>query len=179
MTNSNIVNFSEAANRQWQEDFKKRWIAKGDAGEFTNDIWAWEEMLKQDGWVVQFFERVLPEFTTFVDFDKKLLTANVPKAYHMKQIMASMLDTLFAGGAQGRWLYQWKEVQDDAHRNVRDGDEWKDDKDYYMTVWYSMELYIRELDVDVDALFTPPCEEVSMVQEAGISTEDQNCVIRP
>lgn len=152
---SNIVDFSKAANLQWQEEFKKRWKAKGDAGEFTNDIWAWQEMLEQDGWIVQFYDNVMPEFSAFVNFDKKLLTANIPKAYHMQKTMSAMLDVLFAGSATGRYLYEWKEVHDDAHRHVRDGDEWKDDKEYYMSVWYSMELFVREMKPDEDIPVAP------------------------
>lgn len=153
---SNIVDFSKAANLQWEADFKKRWKAKNEgAGEFTSDIWSWQEMLEHDGWIVQFYDNIMPEFSAFVNFDKKLLTANIPKAYHMQKTMSAMLDVLFAGGATGRHLYEWKEVHDDAHRHVRDGDEWKDDKEYYMSVWYSMELYVREMTPEEDIPVAP------------------------
>lgn len=147
---STVTQFPDAAERaqktrdEFNADFKKRWQARGDCGEFTNDIWAWQEMLEQMGWTIKFYEYGLIEFTMTVDFDEKILRANIPKAYHMQRTMASAIDSMFEGQT-GRWFYEWKEVHDDAHRHVRDGDEWKDDKEYYMTVWYSMELYVREI----------------------------------
>lgn len=149
---------------EFNADFKKRWKARGDCGEFTNDIWAWQEMLESMGWIVQFYDNLLPEFTAFVNFDKKLLTANIPKAYHMQRAMAQIIDRMFED-ATGRHLYEWKEVQDEAHRQVRDGEEWKDDAEYYMTVWYSMELFVREMAADED-LPTQAVEEPKMVLES-------------
>jgi hypothetical protein len=133
---------------EFNADFKKRWKARGDCGEFTNDIWAWQEMLEDMGWIVQFYDQIIPEFTAFVNFDKKLLTSNVPKAYHMQQMLAQIIDRMFEG-ATGRFLYEWKEVHDDAHRRVYDGDEYKD-SEYYMMVWYAMELFSREMADDED-----------------------------
>lgn len=146
---SNVAQFPTDEERaqktrdEFNADFKKRWTQRAEgAGEFSSDIWAWQEMLEQMGWAVKFYEYSLIEFTMTVDFDEKILRANIPKAYHMQKTMAPAIDSMFAGQT-GRWFYEWKEVHDDAHRHVRDGDEWKDDKDYYMTVWYSMELYVR------------------------------------
>jgi hypothetical protein len=168
----NVSNFPTAEERaqktrdEFNADFKKRWKARGDCGEFTNDIWAWQEMLEQTGWIVQFHDRVMPEFVAFANFDKKLLTAHIPKAQHMHRTMVQILDQMFAG-ATGRFLYEWKEVHDDAHRQIRDGDEWKDVPEYYMSVWYSMDLFVREMAPDEDIPKQPVAEKAPLQDYDG------------
>jgi murein L,D-transpeptidase YafK len=145
---------------EFNADFKKRWKAKGDCGEFTNDIWAWQEMLEQSGWEIQLYARHIAVFTTFVDFDAKLIVNNNPKAFHAQGALREIVDRIFAD-AKGRWLFYWEEVHDEAHRHVRDGDEYKDSP-YYMTVWYSMELRVREMAEGED-LPLPSAEEIAPV----------------
>jgi hypothetical protein len=140
---NNIVNFQDAAKQKWEEDFKQRWIAKG-AGDYTAGIWDWEALLKDEGWQVDIYNNKIVEFSTLVDFDNKILLNRNPKAYHAHHAMKAALDMKFNGGT-GRWLFYWQEVHDEAHRHIRDGDEYKD-SEYYMTEWYSMELYSRELN---------------------------------
>nr|DAF93741.1 MAG TPA: hypothetical protein [Myoviridae sp. ctshb19] len=141
---------AELTRAKFNEDFKKRWKARGDCGEFTNDIWAWEEMLKEQGWIVQLYDNIMQEFATFVNFDNKMLCNNNPKAYYTQKAMEAILDRLFADEpATGRWLFYWEEVHDEAHRHVRDGAEWEGSEDYG-TVWYSMELRVREILVGED-----------------------------
>lgn len=152
---------AQKTREEFNADFKKRWAQRAEGpGEFTNDIWAWQEMLEQMGWTVQFYSRVLPEFTTFVDFDKKLLTANVPKAYHMQRTMEHIIDLLFWSEATGRYMYEWKEVHDEAHRRVYDSDKYKD-SEYYMMVWYAMELFPREMAPDEESPTAPVSETAS------------------
>ena len=162
----NIVDFSEAANRAWREEFKKRWKDKGSAGLYTDDIWAWEDMLKDNGWIVQLYDTVMQESATFVNFDKKLLTNNNRKAFHTQKAMSAILDKLFAGNATGRWLFYWEEVNDEAHRHVRDGDEYKGSDDY-MTEWYSMELYSRQMGADEDIPLGPVSEKTELLLESA------------
>lgn len=129
--------------KAFNEDFKKRWQARGDCGEFTNDIWAWEEMLKEMGWEVNLMDRAMEEFNSYVDFDARVFSNHNVKAGHAHKAMDSMLAMMFAE-VKGRWLLYWEEVHDDAHKHVRDHEEWKD-SDLYMTVWYSRDLFVREL----------------------------------
>lgn len=150
---------AQKTREEFNADFKKRWQARGDCGEFTNDIWAWQEMLEQMGWTVQFYARGMIEFTMTMDFDQKILTANVPKAYHMQKTMTHAIDQLFAGET-GRWFYEWKEVHDEAHRRIYDGDEYKD-SEYYMMVWYAMELFVRKMATDEQFPMAPVPETAS------------------
>lgn len=152
---------AQRAKAEFNADFKKRWKARGDCGEFTNDIWAWSEMLEQMGWMVELYDNQIPEFSTYVNFDKKLLTNRNVKAFHAQKALAQIIDDMFAGKT-GRWFYYWEEVQDDAHRHVRDGDEYKD-SEHYMTVWYSMELRVRELADDEEIPLAPKGVETEPV----------------
>lgn len=196
---NNVAQFPSADERaqkvkdDFNADFKKRWQARGDCGQFTNDIWAWQEMLEQSGWIVQLYDNIMQESATFVNFDKKLLTNNNVKAFHTQKAMSDIIDCIFAGHT-GRWLFYWEEVHDEAHRHVRDGGEYKDSEDY-MTVWYSMELYARELadgeDIPLKPVeaYTPlvldanddrePLEPISkeMLIAAGIPVEEMDCVV--
>lgn len=157
---NNVVSFPDAQTRaekvreDFNADFKKRWLARGDCGEFTNDIWAWQSMLEESGWIVQLYDNIMQESATFVNFDKKLITNRNVKAFHTQKALAQIIDCIFAGHT-GRWLFYWEEVHDEAHRNVRDGDECKEDPEYYMSVWYSMELYARELGETEDIPLKP------------------------
>jgi hypothetical protein len=139
-----IINLEDVAKAKWEEDFKKRWRSSGN---YTGNIWDWEEWLKSEGWDVTLYDKVLPEFHTYVDFDNKVLRNNNVKAYHAHYALKAIVERIFAG-TTGRVLFYWEEVHDEAHRHVRDGDEWKDDPDYYMSVWYSREMYFRELNAD-------------------------------
>jgi hypothetical protein len=170
---TNVAQFPDAQTRQqkvredFNADFKKRWLAKGDCGEFTNDIWAWQEMLEQSGWVVQLYDNSMQESATFVNFDKKLITNRNVKAYHAQKALSLIIDHMFEGKT-GRWLYYWEEVHDEAHRHVRDGDEWKDDPEYYMSVWYSMELYVREVQDGEDIPLAPVVEYTEPMIGEGV-----------
>ena len=156
---TNIIDFNAAVKSKWEEDFKKRWTATG-AGDYTSDIWTWEKLLIQEGWNIDLYNGKITEFSTLADFDNKILLNNIPKAYHAYHGMKAALDMKFSG-ASGRHLFYWQEVHDEAHRHIRDGDEYKD-SEYYMTEWYSMELYARELKED---------EEFPEIEEPTIAPE--------
>ena len=133
---------AERRRRKANEELKKQMLGRGNSvGQFTQDIWAWEEMLQAAGWSVDLYDRDIAEFSTFVDYDAKVLRNNNPKAFHTQHAMDQILIYAF-DGATGKYLFYWEEVHDEAHRNVRDGDEWKG-TELYMSVWYSMELRVK------------------------------------
>jgi len=169
----NAYERAQKVREDFNADFKKRWQARGDCGEFTNDIWAWQEMLEQSGWIVQLHDNVMQESATFVNFDKKLLTNRNVKAYHAQKALALIIDHMFEGKT-GRWLYYWEEVHDEEHRHVRDGDEYKDSEDY-MSVWYSMELNVREVPVDEDIPLANPSKRFSLCKPDYITDEEDPC----
>lgn len=47
-------------------------------------------------------------------------------------------------GQTGRVLFHWEEIRDEAHRHVRDDEECKG-TELYGTIWYSREMFQREL----------------------------------
>uniref|UniRef100_A0AB39CDQ1 Uncharacterized protein n=1 Tax=Pseudomonas phage HRDY3 TaxID=3236930 RepID=A0AB39CDQ1_9VIRU len=114
---------------------------------YEGDILAWTDMLRdKHGWSTEMFNNVLPEFVTFVDFDHLLIIHNNPKAYYTRETLqkiSDMIDTY----QTGRWLFSWAEVHDDAHRFVRDGEEYEG-SDMYGTVGYTMDLTVRPLATD-------------------------------
>lgn len=135
-----IIDLATFANQKWEEDFKKRWRA---SGEYSGNIWDWEEWLKQEGWTVDMYNKTLPEFHTYADFTNKVLRNNNVKAYHAHYALKAVIANIYAEET-GRFLFYWEEVHDDAHKNIRDQEEWKGDE-LYGTVWYSREMYSREL----------------------------------
>ena len=114
---------------------------------FEGDIFAWTDLLREKhGWLVEMGDRLMPEFTTFVNFDKRMLAHNNPKAYHTRQTLQNISD-MIDGGAEGRWLFWWEEVRDEAHKFVRDGAEYEG-SDLFGTVGYTMELSVRQMADD-------------------------------
>jgi len=135
-----IINLEDVAKAKWEEDFKKRWRSSGN---YTGNIWDWEEWLKSEGWDVKLHDKTLPEFHTYVDFDNKVLRNNNVKAYHAHYALKAIVGNIYAKET-GRVLFYWEEVHDEAHRHVRDGEEYEGSADYG-TVWYSREMYSRVL----------------------------------
>lgn len=137
MSKSKQIDLAALTKTKWEEDLRKNQRT------FTADIWEWEEWLKLEGWTVDLGDKTLPEFHTYADFTNKVLRNNNVKAFHAHYALKAVIGNIFAGET-GRILFHWEEIQDEAHRHVRDGEEWKGDE-LYGTVWYSREMFQREL----------------------------------
>ncbi|MND37653.1 hypothetical protein D3C80_283440 [compost metagenome] len=111
---------------------------------FEGDIFAWLEVLENEhSWLTNTGFNFLPEFNTYVNFDGKILGHNNPKAYHTRETLQKISDMIGAG-TTGCWLFWWEEVRDEAHKFVRDTEEYAG-SDLFGTVGYTMELFSRKM----------------------------------
>lgn len=143
---SNVVDFGAHVKNKFNEDFKKRWKAKGSAGTHTDGIWAMQEELENAGWKVDLHNDEIGNFHTYVDIDKKLILNCNIKAYHADLAMQEVC-RLLEEMETGRFVLHWQEVHDDEHRRVREGAGYEDlvGTPDYGSVWYSRELFLRVL----------------------------------
>ena len=138
-----VVDLVALQNDKWEADFKARWAGRSAN---TDEIWAIQEWLEGLGWSVTLYDKQLPEFHTFVDYTNKVLRNNNVKAYHARLALRAVAANVMVN-ERGRVLFYWEEIRDEAHRNVRDQEEWKG-TELYGTVWYDRELHSREMEDD-------------------------------
>ena len=118
--------------------------------QFEGNIFAWFKTLRREhGWEINTRSR-MPEFTTLVHFDNKMgpkgMAHNNSKAHYTRLTLQKVSDMIDAGQS-GRWLFWWEEVHDEAHKFVRDTEEYVG-SDLFGTVGYTMELFCRKLAWD-------------------------------
>ena len=67
------------------------------SGKDSELIFAIEDELRNDGWDISFYEFSMDENTMKVDFIRKTIKANIPKAYLMKEYLLKVVEKIEIG----------------------------------------------------------------------------------
>ncbi len=147
-----VSQFPTAAERnkrsfeEWQKDYIERRRAEGTLGDYSSDIFDWQEMLEGMGWNFTMFAKnnQLAEGNMYADFDQKIILLHMHKAKMTHTALNEMIQDMFAGQT-GRKLYYWQDILTERYER-EDG-----------TFYYAMEFKERVLEHD-EMLPTSPDE---------------------
>lgn len=138
---NNVAEFPTSEERgkrsfaEWQKDYVERQRAAGTLGDYSTDIFNWQEMIEGMGWNFTMFAKnnQLAEGNMYADFDQKIILLHMHKAKMTHTALNEMIQDMFAGQT-GRKLYYWQDILTERYER-EDG-----------TFYYALEFKERVLE---------------------------------